>query len=83
MKVSKSALAAKAATPAPTAEAFKALEARLAFGVDLAAVEGLALVGFAEDLVGGIELGEARGRLRIVLVGVRMQLLGELAGRRS
>ena len=65
------------------AEAFEALEARLAFGVDLAAVEGLALVVVADDLVGGVELGEARGRLRVVLVGVGMQFLGELADRRS
>src|SRR5262245_3579436 len=39
------ALAAEAAAPsAAAAEAFEALEARLAFGVDLAGVEGLALV---------------------------------------
>ena len=69
--------------PPPGCAAFEALEARLALGVDLAAVEGLALLVVADDLVGGIELGEARGRLGIVLVGVGMQLLGELAGRRS
>ena len=65
------------------ADAFEALEARLALGVDLAVVEGLALLVVADDLVGRIELGETRGRLRVVLVGVGMQLLGELAGRRS
>src|SRR5271165_5984730 len=41
--------------------AFEALETRLALGVDLAAVEGLALLVVADDLVGGVELGEARG----------------------
>ena len=40
------------------AEALEALEARLALGVDLAAVEGLALVVVAEDFVGGVQLGE-------------------------
>ena len=57
------------------AETFEALETRLAFRVDLAAVECLALVGIADDLVGGVELGKTRGRLRIMLVGVRMQFL--------
>ena len=57
------------------AETLEALEARLALGVDLAAVECLALVGIADDLVGGVELGKTRGRLRVVLVGVRMQFL--------
>ena len=63
----------------PAAEAFEALEARLALGVDLAAVERLALVVVADDLVGAVELGELVGRLRVLLVGVRVQLLGELA----
>jgi hypothetical protein len=57
----------------------KTLEARLAIGVDLAAIELLALVLVADDLVGGIDLGKARGRLRIVLVVVGMMFLGELA----
>src|SRR5207237_3117673 len=61
------------------AESFKALEARLALGVDLAAVERLALVLVADDLVGAVQLGELVRRLRILLVGVRVQLLGELA----
>ena len=65
--------------PRPRAEAFEALEARLALGVDLAAVEGLALVVLAQDFVGGVELGEARGGVLVVLVGVGVQLLGELA----
>ncbi len=54
------------------AETFEALEARLALGIDLAAVERLALVGIADDLVGGVQLRKARRRLRVVLVGVRM-----------
>src|SRR5262249_21360267 len=70
-----------AARPAAGAEAFEALEARLAFGVDLAAVKSLALVLLAQDLVGGVELGEAGGGLGVVLVGVRMQLLGLLPER--
>src|SRR5204862_687020 len=63
----------------PAAEALEALEAWLAFGVDLAAVEGLALVLVADDLVRALELGEFIGRLRILGVGIRVQLLGELA----
>ncbi len=59
------------------AVAFEALKARLALGVDLAVVESLALLVVAGDLIGGVQLGEARGGLRIVLVGVGMQLLGE------
>src|SRR5262249_51443 len=55
------------------------LEAGLAFGVDLAAVELLALVLVAQNLVGRIELGKARRRLRIALVAVGVMLLGELA----
>ena len=57
----------------------KTLEARLAVGVDLAAIELLALVLVADDLVGRVDLGKARSRLRIVLVVVRVVLLGELA----
>jgi hypothetical protein len=52
------------------AETFETLEARLAFGIDLAAIKGFALVAVADDLIRGIKLGEARGCLRIVLVGV-------------
>ena len=61
----------------PAATAAKALEARLAFGIDLAAIERLALVLVVEELMRGIQLGKARRRLGIVLVGVGMQLLGE------
>src|SRR4051812_24535722 len=43
-----------AATPRPRIAARKTLEARLAFGVDLAAVELLALVLVADDLIGGV-----------------------------
>ena len=61
------------------AEAFEAMESRLALGVDLAAVEGLALLVVADDFVGGVELGELRGRLVVLFVGVGMQLFGKLA----
>src|SRR6185436_17566291 len=57
----------------------KTLESRLALGVDLAAIELLALVLVADDLVGGIDLGKACSRLRIVLGVVGVMLLGELA----
>src|SRR6202035_1709834 len=57
----------------------KALKARLALGVDLAAIERLALVLVAQDLVGRVQLGKARLGFRIVLVGVGVMLLGELA----
>ena len=72
------ALGAEAAAgtgPAPgaTAKAFEAAEARLALGVDLAAVECFALVVLAKDLVSGVDLGKARRSLRIVFVGVGMQ----------
>src|SRR5262245_16119548 len=72
----KNAFPAKAATrPAPGAETLKALEARLALGVDLAAIEGLALVRLAQNFVSSVQLGKARGCLRVVFVGVWMQLL--------
>src|SRR4051812_24447833 len=62
----------------PPAESLEALEARLAVRADLAAVELLALVGIADDLVRTVELGEFIGRLRI-LAGIRVQLLRQLA----
>src|SRR5262249_29879679 len=58
---------------------FEAAEPRLALGVDLAAVERLALRLVAENLVGRIELGKLHRRLGVVLVGVGMQFLGQLA----
>ena len=59
--------------------AFEALEAGLALGVDLAAVEFCALVLVAQNLVGGVDLGELRLRLLVAGVLVRMVLLGELS----
>src|SRR6476619_2301217 len=56
---------------------FEALEARLAFGIDLAAIKRLALVAVANDLVSGVELGEPARCLGIVLVGVGVQFLGK------
>ena len=55
--------------------------ARLAVGVDLAAVEGAALLLVAQNFVGRIDLGEFRLRLGVVGVLVGMVLLGELAER--
>ena len=46
--------------PPPGAASPEALEARLALGIDLAAVERLALLLVADDLVGGVQLGKAR-----------------------
>ncbi len=66
-----------AATSRLRAKAFVAAEARLALGVDLAVVESFALLVVADDFIGGVKLGKARGGLGIVLVGVGMQLLGE------
>src|SRR5664279_3202914 len=57
----------------------KTLEARLALGVDFAAIELLALVLVADDLVGRVQLGKARLGFRIVLVGIGVMLLGKLA----
>src|SRR5262249_969608 len=69
-----------AGTGAPARPAAgKALEARLAFSIDLAAVVLLALFLVAEDLVGSVDLGKTRGRFWIVVVAVWMMLLGELA----
>src|SRR5262249_9413804 len=65
------------ATARLRSEAFKALEARLALRVDLAAVEGLAFVAITHDLVSGVKLGESRRRLRIRLVGVGVQFFRE------
>src|SRR5580698_983100 len=67
-------IATEAGTRVGAAAAAKAMEAGLALGVDLAAIERLALVLVLEDLVRGVQLGKARRRLRIVLVGVGMQL---------
>src|SRR5206468_48287 len=60
-------------------EALETLETRLALGVDLAAIEGFALLRVANDLVSSVQLGEAASSLGIVLVGVRMMLFGQLA----
>src|SRR5436190_12932190 len=57
----------------------KALEARLALSVDLATIELFALLLVAEDLVGRVQLGKARGRFRIILVGVGVVFLRKLA----
>src|SRR5579864_4686144 len=45
---------------AAAAKTLEAVEARLALGIDLAAIERLALVLVFEEFVGGVELGKAR-----------------------
>ncbi len=62
----------------PWAAAGKTLKARLALGVDLAAIERFALVFVGEEFVGGVQLGKARRRFRIVFVGVGMQFFRKL-----
>src|SRR5947209_4538803 len=76
-------VAAKPEPPrtAAGARAFEPVNPRLAFGVDVAAVESLALVLVAENLVGRIDLGELRRRSRVFLVRVGMQLLRQAAER--
>src|ERR1051326_8446815 len=64
-----------AAAKSGGAAAGKTVEARLAFRVYLARVEGLALLFIAQHLVGRVEFGELNGSPRILLVGVGMQLL--------
>jgi len=59
--------------------AAEALETGLALTIDLAAVERLALLVVADDFVSRVQFGKTRRRLGVVLVGVGMQLLGELA----
>src|SRR6185437_15945704 len=71
--------AAAGGAGARIATAGKTLEARLALGIDFAAVELLAPRLVADDLVGRIQLGKPRSRFRVVLVSVRVMLLGELA----
>ncbi len=75
------AAAETGAWTAASARTFEPLEARLALGIDLAAVERLALVRLAQQLMGGADLGELARRLGVVLVGVGMQLLGKLPER--
>jgi hypothetical protein len=67
------------ASPPARIAAGKALKTRLALGIDLAAIELLALVLVADDLVGRVQLGKARRGFRIVLVGIGVMLLGKLA----
>src|ERR1700722_4187637 len=78
------AVGARAAAPksaGPAALRAETVKAILAFGVDLAAVEFRALVLVAQDLIGGIGLGELVLRLRVFLIAIGMVLLGEAAKR--
>ena len=77
VEVEAAEVAARARPPAET-EALELRRARLALGVDLAAVEGGALLLVAEDLVGRTDLGESLLRLRLLAL-VGMVLLGQLA----
>ncbi len=70
--------AAEAAAWAAT-HALEPLEARLAFRIDLAAVELPALILVAEDFIRLIELGKAFLRLGVLGVAVGVKLLGALA----
>ena len=63
----------------PAAKAFKALEARLALRVDLAAIEFSALLLVAKNFVGGVDLGELRLRALVALMTVGVVLLGEFS----
>src|SRR5581483_3501031 len=69
----------EAATSCPRIAAGESLKARLALGIDLAAIKLLALVDIANNLIGRIQLGKTSGGLRIVLVGVGVIFLGKLA----
>src|SRR5262249_24134095 len=60
-------------------EPFKALEARLAPCINLAAGASLALGRIAQNLISRVHLGKPSRCPRVVLVGVGVQLLGELA----
>ena len=59
--------------------ALETLETRLALGVDLAAIEGRAVLLVADDLIGLVGRGEASLAFGIVGILVRVVLLGELA----
>ena len=72
------AAAACPARPGASAEALETLEAWLAFGVDLAAIELAALLLVAENLIGGAHLGEFFLRLGVLAL-IGMKFLGELA----
>ncbi len=60
------------------AKSLKTMETRLAFGVDLAAVEGGAFFLVAQNLIGGVQLGEFFLRLWILAL-IGMVFFGELA----
>src|SRR5271166_486548 len=76
-EIAKVAAAASSRLAAKT-ESLELRRSRLPFGVDLAAIEGFALLVIAEDFVGRADFGEALlGPRLLALVG--MVLLGELA----
>ena len=69
-----------ASTSAAKAAAAKALrEGGVAVGVDFTPVEAGALVLVRQQIIGARHLGEACCRLGVALVGIGVELLGELA----
>jgi hypothetical protein len=73
-------LGAKAARPPPPGPPpYPKPPIGIAVDVDLAAIELGALVLVGQQVIGARHFAEALGRLGIVLVGVGVQLLGELA----
>jgi hypothetical protein len=75
----RAALLAAEACEGIAAGALEPLEARLALGVDLAAIESGAALLVAQYLIGLVGCGEAVLGLGILGILVRMMLLGELA----
>jgi hypothetical protein len=53
----------------------------LTFSIDLTSVKCPALLLISEDVIGSFELSEESGGLRIVVVGIRMELLCKLPER--
>ena len=81
LKVSNSAAGPEAAArrrPPPPAKSLEAVEARLALGVDLAAVESFALVFVADDLVRGVELGKTAAAFGSFLLASGCSFLASL-----
>src|SRR5690606_24230363 len=81
-ETAETALRPAARVAAETAAAIAEEHRRVAVGVDLAAVQLRALFLVGQKVIGLGDVGEFLRRLRIVLVPVGMQLLGELAVRR-
>src|SRR5690242_16086229 len=59
--------------PGAAAETLKATEAGFSLRVDLATIEGFTFVLVAQKFVCGIQLGKARRRFGVILIGVWVQ----------